>query len=209
MKIYIGVPMYGGADAEFISSLSKTKEVLKALGHTVEIDFHTGCAIISKARNEIVHRFLASGFDKLLFIDSDMVWSPIDAAKLIVSEFDFSGIAYRQRVEDGKFNAELNGEESDGWLGADRIGTGFMLLTRFCLTNMAEEYAHTEYTEDGKTYHALFDFELLDGRYWGEDYTFCRRWKETGGSIWVMPAEIGHIGRKVYRGNIKETLSAS
>ena len=78
-----------------------------------------------------------------------MVWSPIDAAKLIVSEFDFSGIAYRQRVEDGKFNAELNGEESDGWLGADRIGTGFMLLTRFCLNNMAEEYAHTEYTEDG------------------------------------------------------------
>jgi hypothetical protein len=206
MNIYIGIPLFAQADAEFISSLSKTKEVFKALGHEVEIDFHTGCAVISKARNEIVARFISSGFDKLLFIDADMVWNAVDAAKLIDSKHDFCGIAYRQKSEETKYNAVLNDTEQEGWLGAERIGTGFMCLTRRCLIDMAMEYPETRYLNDGHAYYALFDFELREGQYWGEDYTFCRRWKETGGSIWVMPAEIGHIGKFVYLGNIKDTL---
>ena len=36
MRIYIGIPMYGGAGAEFISSLVKTRLILDKLGYEVE-----------------------------------------------------------------------------------------------------------------------------------------------------------------------------
>jgi len=204
MRIYIGIPIYGSAEPEFIKSLRLTTKVLEMLGHEVEVDMHTGCAIITKARNSIVKRFIDSGFDKLLFIDSDMVWNAVDAVNIIQSKHDVCGIAYRQRFEEIKYNAVLNGDEDGKWLGADSIGTGFMCLSRACIESMTTHYPETKYIEDGHIYHALFDFEIIDEQYWGEDYNFCRRWKNKGGKIWVWPADIGHIGKKIYSGNIKE-----
>jgi hypothetical protein len=203
MKVYLGLPIYGQADAEFISALLKTRVVLDRAGFEVEVDINTGCSVVSKARNDITQRFFASGFDKLLFIDSDMVWNPVDAVKLLLSPYDFCGIAYRSKSEGIRFNAVANGEVNEGWIGADAIGTGFMCLTRKCVDRMRLAYPQTAYTDDsGDEVMALFDFEIHNGKYWGEDYTFCRRWKGIGGDIWMMPAQIGHIGKKTYSGNI-------
>jgi hypothetical protein len=205
MKIYIGIPMYGSAEPEFINSLSKTKAVLQAMGHTVEVDIHSGCSIITKARNGIVSRFIASGFDNLLFLDSDMAWDAVDAVTVLHSPYDFAGIAYRQKKEGAPFNCVLSGKEDNGWIGATRTGAGFIVLSRRCLTEMTRQYPHLRYEDNGEHY-ALFDFVLKDGLYYGEDYTFCDRWVAVGGGIWLYPADIGHIGKKIYRGNIKEIL---
>jgi hypothetical protein len=70
---------------------------------------------------------------------------------------------------------------------------------------MTRQYPHLRYEDNGEHY-ALFDFVLKDGLYYGEDYTFCGRWVAVGGGIWLYPADIGHIGKKIYRGNIKEIL---
>jgi hypothetical protein len=208
VRVYIGIPINGGAGAEFISALLKTRVVFDRLGWEVEVDFHNGCSILTKARNEIVRRFLSSGFDVLLFIDSDMVWSPIDAVKLLRLGKDFTAIAYRTKTDELKFNCVLNGEEENGLMGADATGTGLMALRRECLAKMVENYQQTAY-EDSGTIHALFDFEIHQGRYWGEDYTFCRRWKAIGGDIWLLPADIGHVGPKNYKGNVTCTLDPS
>jgi hypothetical protein len=203
MKVYIGVPVYGQLDSEFSKCLSVTKAVFQELGHTVEIDYNNGCAIITKARNDIVARFMASGFDKLLCIDSDMVWDAVDAAKLIHSRFAFTGIAYRKRFEEIAFNVILNGKTDEEWLGADKTGTGFLCLHRGCLERMQASFPETKYFDDGERF-ALFDFKIENERYHGEDYTFCDRWKSLPGcEIWILPADIGHIGRKVFYGNIK------
>lgn len=202
MKIYIGVPVYGQLDSEFSKCLSVTKAVFQELGHTVEIDYNNGCAIISKARNDIVSRFMTSGFDKLLFIDADMVWDAVDAAKLVSSGFAFAGIAYRKRMEKIDFNVVLNGKEENGWLGADKVGTGFICLAKEGILALQNNHPETKYYDDGERF-ALFDFKIENERYHGEDYTFCDRWINAGGEIWILPADIGHIGRKVYYGNIK------
>lgn len=202
MNVYIGIPCYGSVDPEFLSSLSKTKAVLQACGHIVETDIHAGCAVISRARNEIVKRFWDSGFDKLLFIDSDMVWDAIDAVKVIHADFDVCGIPYRQKKEEEQFNVILNGEQNGEWLGANALGTGFMCLSRQCIAMMMESYPETAYDDQNQEFHALFDFQVIDRRYYGEDYLFCKRWKAIGGEIWALPVDIGHIGKKVYRGKV-------
>ena len=209
MKIYIGIPIFGQADPEFISSLRKTTKVFEMLGHEVEVDMHTGCAIITKARNSIVRRFIKSGFDKLLFIDADMVWSPADAVLVLHAEHEFCGVAYRQKSEEIKYNVSLNGKRDGAWLGASVIGAGFISITKMCVDEMVAGYPETAYKENGDTLHALFDTEIVEGEYWGEDCNFCRRWENIGGTIWVLPADIGHIGKKIYRGNINETLMGS
>lgn len=202
MKIYIGVPVYGQLDSEFSKCLSVTKAVFQELGHTVEIDYNNGCAIISKARNDIVARFMASGFDKLLFIDSDMTWDALDAIRLINRHTEFVAIAYRKKTEEIDFNVVLNGKTDGKWLGADKVGTGFICLERSAIEIMQHDYSETKYYDDGERF-ALFDFKIENERYHGEDYTFCDRWVRAGGAIWILPAYIGHIGRKVYYGNIK------
>jgi len=203
VRVYLGIPLYGGAGGEFISALLKTRVVFDRLGWEVEVDVNSGCSVVSKARNDIVRRFLASGFDVLLFIDSDMSWSPVDAARLLQSGRDFSAIAYRVKSDDLLYNCALNGETDGEFLGADAVGTGFMALSRKCLEEMVKAYPHTAYEDSGEV-HALFDFEIHGGRYWGEDYTFCRRWKSIGGDIWLLPADIGHVGSKNYKGNIDQ-----
>jgi len=204
MKVYIGIPMYGGAGAEFIRSLMITRLILDKLGYTVEVDMHTGCSVLPKARNEIVKRFMDSGFDVLFFIDSDMAWDVLDFVKLIKSENDFSACAYRSKSEDVTYHCVTNDTLGD-WIKADAVGTGFMCLKRNVIERMINRYPETLYENEGERFHALFDFQLHGGRYWGEDYTFCRRWRDVGGEINVLTdATIKHIGEKAYTGNYAE-----
>lgn len=200
MKVYIGIPMYGGADAQFVSSLLKTRVVLDRLGYEVEVDINNGCSVLTKARNDIVKRFIDSGFDVLFFLDSDMVWDVIDMVKLLRSGRDFSACIYRSKSEDINYHC-VTDDSSGEWIKAERVGTGFMCLSRECLLKMVEAYPETKYL-DGQEKHALFDFQIHDGQYWGEDYTFCRRWREIGGEIDVLTdATLYHIGTKTYEGN--------
>lgn len=97
-------------------------------------------------------------------------------------------------------------------------GTGFMAIHREVLEKMIEEYADDiSYTGDDtyvdgktgelkrseKTFYALFDtsIELKTNRYLSEDYTFCRRWQDIGGKIYIdHKIVLNHVGSYVYRG---------
>lgn len=203
MKIYLGIPFYGGACAEFVSSLVKTHTELKGAGHEVCLDLHCNCSVLPKARNEIVARFRASNFDKLLFLDTDMAWNVKDIFKLIDSEHDLCAIDYRKKDESGGYVGSLTGREKDGWAEATAIGAGLMCLTKRAIALMVANYPETKYNnEHGGEIFALFDFGVHDGKYWGEDCTFCRRWAMIDGDIAVLKdAATTHTGNKSYAGN--------
>ena len=61
---------------------------------------------------------------------------------------------------------------------------------------MIKEHPETRYNNDLNTdpklnpyFSALFDtmIEPETKRYLSEDYTFCRRWQQMGGEIWMDP----------------------
>jgi len=208
MRIYIGIPIHGGAGGEFIGSLLKTHAALHMAGHDVEVDLHTGCSVLPKARNEIVRRFVDSGFDKLVFIDSDMEWEVESFFKLIDSDHWLCGIDYRKKKDEVSFTGTLTGEEKEGWLRAFSVGTGLMCISQEVTRDMMQAYPELRYVnEDGKVCFSLFDFCLHKGEYWGEDTTFCRRWVETGGEVAILSdACTSHIGMKRYTGNRAEDV---
>ena len=58
--------------------------------------------------------------------------------------------------------------------------------------------------------HLLFDciIDPESRRYLSEDYTFCRRWQDMGGDVWLDPrTALNHIGHYTFRGNIRKLFT--
>jgi hypothetical protein len=48
----------------------------------------------------------------------------------------------------------------------------------------------------------MFDFQLAEEGYIGEDYLFCDRAREHGFEVWIDPSiTLGHMGVQEYVGN--------
>jgi hypothetical protein len=99
----------------------------------------------------------------------------------------------------------------NGAIECYEAGTGFMLMKRHVLEKMIENYPDTMYysdkdmTEDleKRKRYALFDTMIdSDKRYLSEDYTFCRRWQELDGKIYLdVNTTLSHIGTYTFVGN--------
>lgn len=93
-------------------------------------------------------------------------------------------------------------------------GTGFMSIPRAVLEKWAAAYPEMSYkpdhlgTEhfDGKrNIHAYFhcDIDPKTGRYLSEDYFFCQKWRDAGGTIHMCPwMELQHTGSYTFKGSI-------
>lgn len=86
--------------------------------------------------------------------------------------------------------------------GFEACGAGFMLLRRSVVERMtaaALEAGATYWpSAPGVQVAALWNGHGLassKGRFEGEDYSFCRRWREFGGEIFTdTPVTLGHVG---------------
>jgi len=217
MDITIGLPMYGGAGGLTVRSLLSLQVALIGAGYNVVFDIESGGSIITKVRNRIARRFLDSGNDYLIFIDSDMVFDAADVFKLIDSDADVCAINYLFKTPKTKWTArpELNKEgqiqavraKDAVWVKSEACGTGFMAIHRRAMVKMADNHNELKYDDDGEETLALFDFAIIEGRYYGEDYLFCKRWKALGGDIWTLAeATVGHVGETAYTGNYQDYL---
>ena len=216
MIIYLGIPMYGGAHGITVSCLLASQKHLVERGDDVITDIVAGGSILPKVRNGIVKRFIDSGADVLVFVDSDMAWDVATLAKLVDAPFDVSVANYRKRNSEVTWLAEPVREDGqvvgstvggDVWLQTRRAGTGLMVIRRRTIMEMVSRYPELTYTENGEQIPCLFDFGLRNGQYHGEDYTFCQRLEAIGGQIFMLAdAYVGHIGHTVYGGNYHEFL---
>jgi len=69
----------------------------------------------------------------------------------------------------------------------------------------AHEHRAADPLDGNRWRSALFNC-ILDketGFYLSEDFSFCRRWTDMGGEIWVdYMSRLNHVGLMVYRGNM-------
>ena len=95
------------------------------------------------------------------------------------------------------------------------LATGFFCVSRNCLKTMMEKHPQTKYTDDigylqgseNNYAYALFDCIIIDTHYFSEDWTFCHRWREIGGKIWVdVTIELSHTGNEDYKGRLLSSL---
>jgi hypothetical protein len=104
--------------------------------------------------------------------------------------------------------------EWDGdFVTASYGGTGMMLIRREAIERMIEAYPNLQYqsvhvhprpARTPKIQYALFEC-MIDsklGIYLSEDYAFCQRWRDMGGTIWIDTlAKLTHTGQHTFPGN--------
>jgi hypothetical protein len=146
---------------------------------------HFSGARIDHARNEVVKRFIASDCDRLLFVDSDMVFGPSHMRRIlehdrpIVAGLYFIGSQYKchptilQPTADGERVKEWKRGEL---VEADSTGCGFLLVKR-------EVFA----TLRGPSW-----FKWTDTL--GEDVYFCHLARKAGFPVVVDTSiQLGHV----------------
>jgi len=107
---------------------------------------------------------------------------------------------------------EKEREQREGFVTGIYAGTGFMMIRRSCFERMVLAYPETKF-DVAHTYplpkdrsinqYALFDCIIEPGTniYLSEDFTFCRRWRQIGGKIWLDPrSRLTHHGSYKFQG---------
>lgn len=100
----------------------------------------------------------------------------------------------------------------DGFVTGEYAGTGFMMIRRGALQRMMTAYPNLAFAaahdraDQAPSPHrfALFDcmIEPETRHYLSEDYTFCRRWRDIGGQIWLdTRGPLVHTGAHDFTGN--------
>lgn len=223
-KAYIAMPsLHGRPDLATTASLIETMCGLQAAGIPVKFKPVPGDSIISRTRNFFVADFLRSDCTDLVMIDDDLAWEAGAVRRLLSHDCDLVGGAYPKRQDDLEFPVRrLPGARVDyetGLMEVELLPTGFLRMRRAMLERMVAAYPNLAYRDANGpdiVFHALFWVELGRGfnagpddpvEIWGEDFTFCRRWREIGGAVHLDTLlRFQHIGRKAWSGCYAETM---
>lgn len=126
-----------------------------------------------------------------------------------VVNFDF--------VKDQEGNRTGQVQIVDNLVKLKDAGTGFMCINKEVIQKMFDAMPETKYVNDINVdqkfepfMYALFDciIDPESRRYLSEDYTFCRRWQDMGGEVWLDPrTALNHVGHYTFRGNIRKLFT--
>lgn len=206
---------------EWVRSIILTVSALK--DYRVDHAFmqRAGDCFISKARNKLVTDFLRDYPDgtDLFFLDDDIGWPAQKIIEFLVRPEAIVAGIYPKRSDDLDFPVSLcsdlaTGEliQRDGLYMASVVPTGFLRIKREVLEVMAaQSRMFVDIEADGtkqEFYNIFEDGVGADGWYWGEDYTFCKKWLSMGGELWVDPdVAFTHRGQKKWSDMLSAQLS--
>ena len=222
MRAMIAIPAYSGTiHLGTMRSLIAGLFELANRGDSAEVNDECGNAMIADARAQIVAEFLASDCDQLVFIDHDVCWSAGALVGLLDHPVDVCAGIYPQRKDPITFPVRWI-EECENLIANPRTGllevagvpAGFLKITRAAATRMVDAYQNLEFfCERAPQQKAwgLFDPYRIEGTNlkFGEDYSFCQRWRDIGGQVWIDPEiQFGHAGTKTFVGHLGDHLRA-
>lgn len=206
-RIMVGIPCYtGDVAAEMATGL------VCSAGLFSKIDWMIGCCHIGIARDLVANHFVADEqMDKLLFIDTDMVFTPADFKRITSHDLPIVAGLYKGRSDTGKeaLCPMQEGEElvSRRLLQVRRAGTGFMCVRKDALLRIMKEFPNRWYQNDSgdRQYHffpAAFTRDNVVNRMvvQTDDFGFCDLATAAGIEVHVdLGVNLGHKGSKVFR----------
>lgn len=214
-QVFVAVPVYGGMEPAFVQSLLR---LVGAAPCPMALRLCAGDSLVSRARNTLTAAFLKTDCTDVLFLDSDLVFSVEQIARLLAHDVDVVGGLYPKKQQ-GRVAWVLNGwdpprcRRADGLAEVRYIGTGCLRVRRRVFERMIETYGETlRYSPDAAPERTEYDlwsvgtygYAHWDGgrqyrRYLSEDWFFCQRWLDLGGQVWADTSVVlKHVGAAVY-----------
>lgn len=188
MKLLIATPSYRGTVTTlYVQSLLATMEMLRSAGIEHKLFTLDADALISRARNKCAELCLDIGFDRILFIDSDIVWTPEHVKRLCDSDRDIVGGTYPMKAfpvtpnlnplnehyqtygYKRHFGAFLDYAEKfadpNGEIEVRHVPTGFMMVKALvfkALQRVRPKYVSRDgVTDTISAYHDYFPFRIV------------------------------------------------
>jgi len=175
-KLFIATPMYGGmAHGMYIKSSLDLQTMMMRYGVEVKFSFLFNESLITRARNYLVDEFLRSGCTHMLFLDSDIHFSPQDVVALMALDKDVIGAPYPKKsinwnniADAARKHPDLPANELENLVGdyvfnvvqgtqrfsvtepleVMEIGTGYMMIKRHVFDMFREAYPEFRYKPD-------------------------------------------------------------
>jgi hypothetical protein len=198
-----------------VDSLEACLPLVEAAGYTHGMVQVVNIPYISAARANMLRAALDAKADIIVFIDYDVSWRPEDMLKLLETEGDVVAGTYRCKIDEEQYmgTIETNADHTpivraDGAIKAKLVPAGFLKVTKEAVDAFMVAYPELCY---GPMYHQavdLFNHGVHERIWWGEDYSFARRWRDKCGDIWLVPdLNLDHNTKeKVYVGNFHRYL---
>jgi hypothetical protein len=203
-KFAVLVPCRDGIPVEIDHNLRR----LEAMG--VPVIRMSGVSEIGLARSRLLTYAMAEGRDAVLFIDSDIIFDPADAIRILRRPEPVVAGVYSQRRW-GKLNVDFidDGQTAVrmGKGAGDRIvryvGAGFLRITREACDRVIRHHDLPLCTAGPGSdpvvpfflQTVVFDGAAQEFRYLGEDYAWCERAGQAGIDIIAdMSIRLFHVG---------------
>ena len=209
-KTFIALPVYG-IDPFHVQCLLALQADKRLNG---EIHFEVGDSSPSRVRNNLVQRFLERDCDELLFIDSDIIFTPDQVFEICARKELVVGGFYMAKQDGGVkpiFNAFEPGQQppmrDDGMLEVRYMGTGFLRIKRAVFDILIKRFGpELSFQRDESPIptlnYAFFQEKVYRyptgfSRFLTEDWYFCQLCQDAGISVWGDMREnmcLGHRG---------------
>lgn len=213
-SVLIAIPCYGGQIQDTTShALYKfAKHCPEEIRH--ELLLISNESLISTGRSNIANMFVNdTDFDYLMCIDSDIGFEYRHIIQLMHHQQKFVTGAYSMKTlpPDYNFQVHPNMEVTgNNLIRVSHIGTGFQLVHRSVFTDIALHFPELKYNPETKhrkiseknknnSYH--YYQTIIDSNIVPEDISFCRRYNEIGGKIWLDASiKLTHAGNHIFNG---------
>lgn len=222
MKVIFTVPTLSGAiESECVISLLTTFNILNRKNIESDLFVISNCPVLQMARNTLVAMFMKTDATDLFFVDSDVGFDAAGAIKILERPEKVVAGIYPLKQSSLAFPVQIKTIDSipigrDGLIEANLLPAGFMRVKRIVFEKMQEAYPELKYTSNVIDVNNLGITEAYDffnmgisanNRWTTEDYTFCQRWTDIGGQLWVYPdIDFKHIGKQGFIGNYHQAL---
>lgn len=220
MKLLVCTPIFDSyVPVMYMQRYLETIPVL--MQHNIEFSLLTESRfVINVSRSVCARKAMENGFDKILFIDSDIIWNPEDVLRLCLSKHEIVGGAYPFRAHPIKLNIQpvpdsvqgpMDSNEfvrkfadENGEIEVEKIPTGFLKIDVSVFRKMMphmQSFRHKDpMLSDEFREKLFFPFGISkDGYLLTEDWAFCEEVKKLGYKLyWNSKVVVDHFGTQIF-----------
>jgi hypothetical protein len=224
--VFIAMPAARAPELAVRVSVQRTQQDLLDHGIECTVFESPGDSLVTRGRHCLSHVFLTTTATHFLQWDDDVeILDPSAVRKMVESRHNIVGCAYPWRDGSGRVVCNPLPETAQyGYVDFDthqcckvsEIGTGFLMVSRQCLVDLAARHPEDMYQADIEPYigapmWALFDarIELSPNgrkRYASEDWRFCSIARAAGYGVWLYyPPVLQHWGKVAHKGHVTKS----
>jgi len=216
-RLEICIPFFGTPFPQTLRALEGSVPLLREAGWDANAQIEVNNPYISCARSMMLRKALNRQPEVIVFIDHDVSWDARDLLTLIETPGDVVAGTYRFKKDEieymGMTMPDLDGQQQVRHRGVCQdpydpefqcalLGhsapAGFLKITVDAVDRFMRAYPELVYGPPHAPSVDLFNHGVKDGIWWGEDYAFCRNWRDLGGELLIVPnLNISHWRRDV------------